>query len=416
MPVLEADREHWDVEAPVPLPRTLDTSPGDSSTDTGNASLDSVGHNWQRMNSGEEEDEESTNAVQRCWRSIGGFTSRQYGFMRHMPILIISFLIFAIICAAGIAMCVVFVNQNEDEARDDALGLAKETGTWFSDQLDRAILPLYSLSQLATELEIFHDLPAMIGPAGKPGSLPFLPPSTPGGPVTHRNVTGVCDEPALVDRFNAIASTIKKHARMEGILVNLQLAPEAVVCLLYPLNNTEDFPGDIFMDNTGAQGLDLLTDPNMKFLAESSIIKENVTVAGPLSLRQCMNCDATVEKAFIARLPIQVGDHEITVDGVSYKRWGFATALINWEELVVRSQIYENFENRGLGFTLTRTDYKYNSTSDSYYEEIVVLAETPHYQQGANCVHHVTTALQTTNNEWEITVIYESSSDAIWQG
>ena len=336
--------------------------------------------------------------------------------MRHMPIPLISFLIFAVICGAGIALCVIFVNQNEQEARDDALGVAEDTGTWFSDQLERAILPLYSLSQLATELDIFHYLPSMIGIAGKPGSLPFLPPSTPGGPVTHRNVTGVCDEPALVDRFNQIASTIKKHARMEGILVNLQLAPEAVVCLLYPLNNTEDFPGDVFMDNTGALGLDLLTDPKMKFLAESSIVKENVTVAGPLSLRQCMGCDATVEKAFIVRLPILVNDNEIPVEGVSYNRWGFATALINWEALVARSEIYENFESRGLGFQLTRTDYNYNSTSDSYYEEIVVLAETPHFQQRAKSDRQVKTALQTTNNEWEITVIYDSSSDAIEAG
>ena len=109
-----------------------------------------------------------------------------------------------------------------------------------------------------------------------------------------------------MSRFTEIASNIKKIAKMDGVLVNLQLAPQAVVCLLHPLNNTEDFEAPIFMDNTGAQGLDLFTDQFSKFIAEQMIKKDEVAIAGPLSLRQCRdrNCDATVEKAFIARLPI----------------------------------------------------------------------------------------------------------------
>lgn len=212
------------------------------------------------------------------------------------------------------------------------------------------------MALFVSELEIFHGLPDLIGPANEPGSLPFLTPRTPDTPRTHRNVTGVCDDPTLINRFTEIASTIKSQAGMEGVLVNIQLAPQAVVCLLHPMVNTEDFSEGIEMDNSGAWGHDLLTDPARKFIAEVTIPSEDIVIAGPLTLRQCADCDATVKKAFIARLAIDMKGHEIVVNDVSYEKWGFAVALINWEALIDRSGVYEKFEERGLEFQLTRTD------------------------------------------------------------
>ena len=153
------------------------------------------------------------------------------------------------------------------------------------------------MALFVSELEIFHGLPGLIGPANEPGSLPFLTSGTPDTPKTHRNVTGVCDDPTLINRFTEIASTIKSQAGMEGVLVNIQL-----VCLLHPMVNPEAFPEGIEMDNTGAWGHDLLTDPARKFIAEATIPSEDIVIAGPLTLRQCPDCDATVKKAFIARL------------------------------------------------------------------------------------------------------------------
>lgn len=331
---------------------------------------------------------------------------------KHHTSLVIAFLVFAVLCGASVSIYTVFSNASEKRDRDGALQLADETGSWFADQLERALLvPIFSLAQFATELEIFRTLPDQIGPAGANGSLPYLPPTGPGQPYTHRNVTGVCDDPSLMSRFNEIAAAIKHNAKMEGVLVNLQLAPEAVVCLLYPLNNTEDFPSGVFMDNTGARGLDLLSDPDSKYIAGSTLKQDEVVIAGPLSLRQCKNCDATVEKAFIARLPIEVPYHQIAVDGVPYNRWGFATALINWETLINQSGAYETFAERNMEFQLTRTDRKYNESTQLYYENVVVLAETIGFQSSQD--KRVTTNLQTTNNEWEMTVAYASDSTAL---
>jgi hypothetical protein len=188
--------------------------------------------------------------------------------------------------------------------------------------LDQAILPLFSLAQFV------KCLPEEIGLPGANGSLPFLPPKGPGMPVTHQNVTGVCDDPTVIERYAKIAGTIKENAGMDGILVNLQLVPDAVVCLLHPINNTEDFPLGVYMDNTGAIGHDLLTDPARKFIAEATVPSDQVVIAGSLSLRQRHDCDPTVEKAFIARLPIASDTNQITVNGASYNSWGFAVALI----------------------------------------------------------------------------------------
>jgi len=325
----------------------------------------------------------------------------------HPFIPLVCLFIFGVLCGSMIAIVKVIAHSEEQVIIDEARALAVETGAWFSNELDQAILPLFSLVQFVSELDIFHTLPSIVGPAYEPSSLPFLPSTTPGKTSYHRNVTNVCDEPALVSRFTSIASTIKKNAKMQGILVNLQLAPHAVVCLVHPLNNTEDFADGIFMDNHGAIGHDLLTDPARKFIAEATIPSDKVVIAGPLTLRQCQTCDPSVEQGFIARLPIEVPDHQIVVNGMSYNRWGFAVAIINWKELVRRSGIYDI----NLEFRLTRTDRKYNEDTGSYDETVVILAETPAFENKFGQRTRsgiVSTALQTTNNEWKMTVGYET--------
>jgi hypothetical protein len=282
----------------------------------------------------------------------------------------IALFIFLVLAASGIALASMVAKDARDANEREALSLAEETGLFFSNNLDDAILPLFSLAQFINELDIFQRLPEQVGSAGAIGSLPFLPPKVEGDPPTHRNVSGVCDEPELVQRFEHIADTIKANSKMDGILVNLQLVPDAVVCLLHPMNNTEDFPPGVYMDNSGALGHDLLSDPQRKFIAKATVPSNDVVIAGPLSLRQCQDCDPTVEKAFIARLPIASQTNTIVVDDVGYKKWGFVVALINWNELVERSGVYDVFESESMEFQLTRTDRNYIAQDDTYTENV----------------------------------------------
>ena len=84
----------------------------------------------------------------------------------------------------------------------------------------------------------------MAGPINGIDSLPLLP----GSPPTHRNVSGVCDDEVVYQRFRKVAKTIKESANMNGVLVSLQLVPHEVVCMIYPLINTEDFDDGIVMN------------------------------------------------------------------------------------------------------------------------------------------------------------------------
>ena len=189
------------------------------------------------------------------------FESHRELLRKHPKFLILALFLFAVLSASGVSLTIVFSRASLEDYMHDAEMMAADTGDFFSTNLDEAILPLFSLAQFANELEDFQELPAKVGIANEEGALPFMPSKLDQGVPTHRNVTGVCDDPRLVKRFEKIAGDIKRNARMDGILVNLQLVPDAVVCLVHPVNNTEDFPPGIYMDNSGAIGHDLLNDP-----------------------------------------------------------------------------------------------------------------------------------------------------------
>lgn len=316
----------------------------------------------------------------------------------HPSSLLLSFFAFSILAGVAISLSQVFLEARERHNYDEAVNVAEETGHEFSQKLEMALLPLFSIAQFATELDSFADLPDQVGQAGTDGSLPFLLDKH-GAFRPFRNVTGVCDQPELLARYEQIASAVKANAKMDGILHNLQLAPHGVICLLQPLNNTADFDDGTFLDSSGVLGLDVLNDPVNKFIARASMKQERLGIAGPLQLKQCSTCGFYL----IARLPIGSTTHKIDVDGTRYPRWGFATALINWDELVKQVLLNERFSERDFEFQLTRTDRTYSAEKDAYEENIVILAESNDF--GSKSVE-VELPLETTNNEWVITVQY----------
>jgi class 3 adenylate cyclase len=171
------------------------------------------------------------------------------------------------------------------------------------------------------------------------------------------------------------------------------------------------------LNSTGAIGLDLLTDPNRVIFAKSVIRSDGVYVAGPLTLRECQlgggECKSTVEKAFVAARPIRSQDHQLLIDDTIFPVWGSVEALINWEALVERSGVFERFEEQSNGFRLTREDRVVNSETGEENIETVVLAETDDYYSGAyNRI--VSTTLDTTDDLWQMSIVYTTSSN--WLG
>jgi hypothetical protein len=174
------------------------------------------------------------------------------------------------------------------------------------------------------------------------------------------------------------------------------------------MNNTEDFAdGKSFLDNTGAWGIDLLHDPFHRFIARKSLHGEDIGIVGPRQLFQCPTCGMY----FIIRLPVSSRTHTISIDGDSLPRWGFATALLNWDVLVKRSPIHERFKASGYEFQLTRTDHNYDDETGLYSADVVVLATSDGF--GTKKIS-VSEALQTTNNEWVITIQHDPVGGATY--
>lgn len=84
-------------------------------------------------------------------------------------------------------------------------------------------------------------------------------------------------------------------------------------------------------------------------------------------------------------------------------------ALINWKALVERSSLHESFDTQGISFQLTRTDRIISSDGQSE-DRVVVLAEAPNWDPEQT--RTVTVALETTDNQWEMSVSYGDPRDA----
>jgi signal transduction histidine kinase len=329
-----------------------------------------------------------------------------------IPNVVAAALVLLVLSGSAVAINLVLHRSALEQVRNDAMAVAEDTGRIFAKELDLAILPLFSLAMFSTEFEMFSRLHDQIGPANGPQSLPFLNATS-----YNRNITGVCDNPDVTDRFGDIAAQIISNANMDGVLHNIQLAPYGVICLIHPLINT---PPNGNFNNTSVRGLDLLNDPSQRYLARQTLTADpaKVTIVGPRVLHQCPDCGLY----FIVRLPIVSDEHTVVIDGVTYHRWGFATALIQWEELVKRLEVYKQFLQSNFEFHLTRTDYNFNQTTGLYESQIVTLARSDGFGAKCNKTHQnncgtVSTALQTTNNEWIITVRYENHrpfANLIW--
>jgi hypothetical protein len=221
-----------------------------------------------------------------------------------------TFTTFAVLCAAGLAIVYVFANDYEQNKINYASAFGNKADRWLEKELEKALLPLFAVSELVKVTEKWDDLPKKIEPTpqyDQEGSV-------------YNNVTGICDDPTYTDPFNEMAASIKNSSGMQGILVNVQLAPIGVLCLTYPKNNTEDFPPGVYLDTSGAIGLNLFDTPSRAAPSKAAVTKGEKTLQGPIKLVQ--GSQSVVEEALIARYPVFMDGYEMTIDGVSYPFYG----------------------------------------------------------------------------------------------
>lgn len=337
----------------------------------------------------------------------------------HCAALLTSGFIFLVLSAGSVGLCVTYFGALQSGVEDDVLDLATETGKYFGDQLDRATLPLLSLSQMVAELGVFHRLAQEIGAAHQPGSLDYRS-------ETRRNLTNsMCEDPAVVARYDRVAQTIESNSRMQDYIMLLELAPYGVVCLLHPRINGTDYTRQHPLSTNVVLGMDYFSEPLLG-LGEDSITSSNpIVLNGPDKLEiPCRNptrgregggCRdrGYVASVMEARLPIQVPGYRIELqNGTSssdvYPFWGFAIAKIHWNAMVEDSKVFQNFAKKGYEFQLTRQDHSENHTIVTK-----VLAQSLTYNDRYWLGHDsmITTTIPTVYGEtWSMTVCYKAAA------
>ena len=325
--------------------------------------------------------------------------------MTSRKIVAYTVLTFLILSTAGLAIVLVFADRYAASREAYAMEKALEMGFRIPQELQRALLPLFTMQEIIRRLDTFNDLPQKMNQTDK-----YLTGDPPGR--AWRNATKLCLDPAYVDPFNAIARSVKDSARMPGVLVNVQLAPFGAVCLLFPLVNMEDFDDGIVMNNTGAIGLDILNDPVSGYYTREAIKNSRVTIQGPLTLVQ--GGVPVVKEALIARNPIYVDGFELDIDDQTYPFWGFTTVLLNWAQLKEKVELDSYFASRNLEYQMTRTDTLVNFTSMEEYKQTVTIAQS-NRSSFLGEANSVTVPIKNTDNEWALTVGYAAGYEAPWR-
>lgn len=241
-------------------------------------------------------------------------------------------LLFLVLAAVGCLIVWGFDTAATNSRKNEAIAIAEQTDLFFVRTLEKAFVPLFTIAQFVHEVELFHEFDLAVGDRCDPnttdcGDSASAPVMT-GMEQTHRNLTGLFQTEygnSTLSKFDSIAKGIKENSGLGKSLVAIQLAPKAVVSLIYPLVNCEDFDDGYCMNNTGAWGHDLLNDPSRTAIASKTVPADGVVTAGPLKLIQG-------EDTFIARLPINMDKeegHSMVVDGVEYPCWGFAVVSLH---------------------------------------------------------------------------------------
>jgi hypothetical protein len=138
-----------------------------------------------------------------------------------------------VLAAAGVIAVVHSSRQYKKEQSLQLLEQSRELAYELDDLLAHALLPLFTLKEMAGQFEEFRNLQPKIVQRGNTTYL------TDGG-RTFRNVTDICTDPEVVELYQRAAESIMQSSEMGNVLLNVQLQPGEhttieVKCIFPPL-------------------------------------------------------------------------------------------------------------------------------------------------------------------------------------
>jgi len=359
--------------------------------------------------------------------------------------------IFLILSIGTVTLGAFQLDRTHAKVRDDALANARDITHYFSEQFEKAMLPLLTLEQLIHEIPVFAELTNQIGAPNEAGSLPYER-------LMFRNLTGsLCLNPDVTKRYDDAVqrilgslSVLQDHVitshgytKVSNPFISIAMAPHGVICLNHQVDpqlgrhiakvigrpvNTSDFMGfDIVAPYYASEFFD-------DFMKGSSPIR----LAGPTPIpcRQgdingnegddyadgehdedihtgnCKGAGKTFS-IFEAQLAVKMNGTELKFlkdDGSTeaFPYWGLIIASVHWDAMVEASDIFELFEENELEFKMTRLDENGHDT--------LVLAESTLYQEYRGKDEYLREDLlwdsSLTNESWKISVVYKNARKA----
>ena len=308
------------------------------------------------------------------WRGVLGEFRHFFKTTRNHPcILLYTAIVLTFLTAMAFQIVNLMCRRNVDKLKHVASMEALETATWFSETFSRTMIPLRSLQQAVMHSEYFKSLPEKIGPYGVDGSAPPIYGARSKDIPDYRNVTNICNDEEMQQKFNSIVSSITKNFEFEGIIVNYRLAPYGVFCVIDPLVNTEDFEDGKIMNSEKSIGWDPMNSGNSRWssmLHDIYSTENEIAVWGPFK-------NDVMEEFFCGHLSVDLPEYNLIAQDKVYNSWGFVMHFVNWEKMKERSGIFQRFDEKGLRFHLFRTDIVKDKETGEFVEKVCIHATIP---------------------------------------
>jgi hypothetical protein len=130
-------------------------------------------------------------------------------------------LTFAILTAAGLFAIFYSSHQYRETQSELLLNESRELAYLLDDLLSKALLPLYTLKEMALQFTQFTALR---------NEIVQLPTYYTEDGRAFRNATGVCTKENVLGLYWKAAESIVGDSRMEDVLLNVQLQPGEDLC------------------------------------------------------------------------------------------------------------------------------------------------------------------------------------------
>lgn len=209
------------------------------------------------------------------------------------------------------------------------------------------MLPLYSVQQGVIHSGYFNEAAEQIGKYPN-----LLIPETLDTPSIKRNVSGICDDPALQEKWSEIVTPVNEENDLNGVVFAYRLAPKNVFCLYERANM--DSPDKSFGKDVGSSSLNEF----WKTVTTEMFVHRKYSIFGPFTPSTMPEKEWVCGHIPVWTKPTDPPNPEdsLNVHGVDVPNaWGFVMNYLDWGLIKDRSNIYERFADCNLDFELTHS-------------------------------------------------------------